>query len=150
MKQVVRIRAARLADCTTCQKLGRVPEISIAPGWYLPVQYYQSVVRGRHIFLVAETDHRLVGFLIAEKIVAGFLLQYIVVDKSWRKHGVATGLMTQLDIAARKKGAYFLMTYSVLKSQGMAPLLRKYKYRPGQITREWSKGLSPTSRTRNK
>ena len=66
----VSIRRATLKDCSPCQHLGRVPEIAIGPGWYLPLEYYQKVVRGHHPFFVAEVDMKIVGFAIGERIVA--------------------------------------------------------------------------------
>ncbi len=136
------IRLTKLSDCPACQRLGRVPEIAIAPGWYLPLEYYRRVVRSKHIFLVAEMKKKIIGFVIFEKIEAGFLGQYVVVHKKFRHHGIGLALLRAAETEAKKRGAYFLLGYAVAKSQGVQKALKHLGYRRGQLTYEWSKGLS--------
>lgn len=142
MKNNIPIRPARISDCVAIEKLGHVPEIAIAPNWYLPLAYYQRIVKNRHhIFLVAEIDHKIVGFTIAERIEAGFLGQYIVVDTKFRKLGIGHNLLSAVETEAKKRKAYFLLTYAVAKSPGIQAALKKSNYHRGQLTYEWSKGL---------
>lgn len=141
MKPTFSIRPAKLSDCRACQRLGRVTEIAIAPGWYLPLQYYQRVVRGKHIFLVAEIKKKVVGFVIAEKIEAGFLGQYVVVHKKYRGKGIGVALLRAMEAEAKKHGAYFLLGYAVAKSKNIQRALKRLGFRRGQMTYEWSKGL---------
>jgi len=136
------IRPAKLSDCAACQRLGRVPEIAIAPKWYLPLAYYQRIVRGKSIFLVAEVNKKIVGFVIAEKIEAGYLAQYIVVNKKYRQEGIGLGLARAMETEAKKRSAYFLLGYAVVKSLPMQKMLKKLGWHRGQATIEWSKGLS--------
>lgn len=135
------IRQATLADCPACQRLGRVPEIAIAPGWYLPLPYYRRVVRGKHVFLVAEIEKRIVGFVIFERIEAGFLGQYVVVDKTFRRRGLGSALLRAAEGEAKRRGAYFLLGYAVATSRGIQQTLKRLGYRRGQLTYEWMKGL---------
>lgn len=141
MKPHFSIRPATLSDCAACQRLGRVPEIAIAPGWYLPLPYYRRVVRGKHVFLVAEIEKRIVGFVIFERIEAGFLGQYVVVDKKFRRHGIGLALLQAAEIEAKKRGAYFLLGYAVAESRGIQKAFKRLGYRRGQLTYEWMKGL---------
>ena len=136
------IRTATLKDCSACQRLGRVSEIAIAPNFFLPLQYYQRVVRGKHIFLVAEIKGKVVGFIIGERIVSGILGQYIVVAKPYRKLGIARAMMTELEKRARKLGAYFILSYAQTTSPGINKLFKEFGYGSSHLTREWSKGLN--------
>jgi GNAT superfamily N-acetyltransferase len=140
------IRPAKLADCPACEALGHVPEIAIAPDWFLPLEYYQQVVRGKHIFLVAEVNGQIVGFTIGEKIVAGILGQYIVVEKKYRRHGIGVALIKATENEARKRKAYFVLAYAVAKSAGIQRAFKILGYRRGQLTYEWMKGLTPRPR----
>lgn len=140
------IRPAKLSDCSVCQRLGRVPEIAIAPGWYLPLSYYQLVARGQHIFLVAEVQKKIVGFVIGEKIVAGILGQYVVVHKKYRGHGLGQRLLQEMEQAAKKRRAYFVLGYAVARSPGVQRALKNLGYRRGPLTYEWSKGLTKRPR----
>lgn len=142
----ISIRRARLADCPAVERLGRVPEISIAPGWYLPLEYYQRVIKEHHYFFVAEVKKVIVGFAIAEKIVAGVLGQYTVVQKSYRRHGIGIKLMRAIERQARTDGAYFMLGYAVAKSTGMQKALKHLGWRRSHLTYEWSKGLQSRPR----
>lgn len=144
------IRPAKLADCAVCQHLGRVPEIAIAANYFLPLAYYQRVVKGKHIFLVAEITQKIVGFVIAEKIEAGFLGQYVVVNKKYRGQGIGLALLKAMEAEAKKRGAYFLLGYAVAKSVGMQKALARLGFRRGQMTYEWSKGLTPVQQRRRR
>lgn len=86
-------------------------------------------------------NKKLVGFVIAEKIIAGFLGQYIVVNKKYRKHGIGMALLQAMEKEAHRRGAYFLLGYAMAKSVGMQKVLKKLGYHRGQLTYEWSKGL---------
>ena len=135
------IRPAQQSDCVACQRLGRVPEIAIAPGWYLPLRYYQRLVGRKNIFLVAEVNRKVIGFVIAEKIEAGFLGQYLVVSNTYRRQGIGLKLLAAIEPIAKKRGAYFLLGYAVAKSKGMQAALKRLGYHRGQLTYEWGKGL---------
>lgn len=137
------VRPARLSDCRACQRLGRVLEIAIAPGWYLPLEYYQQIIRHRQIFQVAVIKNKIMGFVIGESIVAGVLIQYIVVAKSYRRQGISQKLLRVLENIARQRGAYFLLSYGVVKSPGIQRSFAKLGYRRGQLAQEWMKGLTP-------
>ena len=141
MKDIISIRPARFSDCVRCQRLGRVPEIAIAPQWYLPLAYYRKVVREKHIFQVAEINRQVVGFVIAEKIVFGYLAQYIVVDKKYRRTGIGRQLLASMEHESKRRRAWFLLGYAVKKSTSIGKLLDEFGYRRGQITQERSKGI---------
>lgn len=138
----VTIRLAKLSDCTICQRLGRVPELRISNGWYLPLQYYQRVVQGKHHFLVAQINHKIVGFIIGERIVSGVLIQYIVVSKKYRQQGIGKALLQALEKSARHPGVYYIMGYGVVKSRSIQTIMKQLGYHRGQLAYEWSKGLT--------
>lgn len=150
MKTNFSVRPAKLPDCPAVQRLGCVPEIAIAPNYYLPLQYYRRVIRGKHIFLVAEVKEKIVGFCIGEKLVSGILGQYIVVAKPYRKHGIARALLEKMEQAAKKRGAYYMLGYAVTDSPGINKLLKEFGYQSSHLTREWSKGLRRPIRPRKK
>ena len=140
------IRQARRSDCPACQRLGRVPEIAIAPKWYLPLAYYQAVVRGKHIFLVTFINNKIIGFIIAEKIVAGYLSQYVVVSKTYRHRGIGRALLEAMEKEAQRRGAYFLLAYAVTNNVYIQKLHRQLGWRSSHVTREWTKGLAQNPR----
>ncbi len=139
---VATIRNAKHTDCPACQKLGRVPEIAIAPNYFLPLEYYQAIVRGKNIFLVAEIQKKVVGFVIAEKIQSGFLIQYLMVSKRYQRQGIGRTLLETVEREAKKRWVYFLLAYAELKSPGMNKLHKQLGYHSSHVTREWSKGLT--------
>ncbi len=146
MKITFSIRAARLSDCRAVERLGRVPEIAIAPGWYLPLEYYQRVVKGKHIFLIAVMNKQIIGFTIAEKIVAGYLSQYIVVSKKYRSQGIGRTLLEAMESEARRRKAYFLLAYAVTNNPYIQKLHRRLGWQSNHVTREWTKGLATRPR----
>ncbi len=146
----ITIRSANISDCAACQRLGRIPEIQIAPKFYLPLQYYQRVVRGGHIFFVAKINERIVGFIIGEKIVSGILAQYLVVTRSFRGRGIGHRLLTALEGEARKRKAFYLLGYAELNSPAINRLFKGFGYTSSHVTREWSKGLTREQERRRK
>lgn len=67
-----------------------------------------------NMVLVAEHDNRVVGFVIAEKLVGnGALIQLRVVDKKYRGHGIGTELSDYTEQVMRDLGIEWFLSYAV-------------------------------------
>mgnify|MGYP001567578995 FL=1 len=86
----------------------------------------------RNIFLVAEKDGEMAGFLIAH-ILTGrdIFLNDLYVKQNYRKQGIANKLMDELGKFSKKIGSKFSMGLVLTANKKMQNLFRKKDYIKG-------------------
>ncbi len=86
----------------------------------------------RNIFLIAEKDGIIVGFLIAHRIPdKDFLLNDVYVKPEFRGQGIADGLMLQFDKIIKLLGSNFSLGLVLPGNKKMQGLFEKRHYKRG-------------------
>ena len=90
------IHDAREKDLPHCEILSRTQELRTPEGEYPTIQYLRTFI-GKGLFLVAESNSRIIGYLAAE-ILNGAIayLNCLVVEPAFRQKGVGTLLISEI------------------------------------------------------
>ena len=139
----MKIRNARLNDLNSCASISHIPEFSyLYKASHKDSKRYLQDFLKKGIFLVAEENNKIIGFLIAEFMLGNFVwIDGIVVSTTYRGRGIGTKLFHKLvDIVKQKniKHIYLMApkfnirTKRFYKSMGM---------KEGKEFIEFSKGI---------
>ncbi|MCL5267604.1 MAG: GNAT family N-acetyltransferase [Bacteroidetes bacterium] len=113
------IRRAKRADLPTIVKLSKgVKEIENYPGQKMKADDFLHFVEGGGgLMLVAAVKGKVVGYVAVYESENYFYLPYAVTDKKWRKHGVGSALLAEVErMAKEEKVEYILMSVYVYNS----------------------------------
>ena len=86
------------------------------------------VAADRESVLVAKVADRLAGFCFSNSDDQTVWLAWLGVHPRWRRMGVGTSLLEQLNLRARKLGSHKIWCDSRTDNQASAALLRRHGY----------------------
>ncbi len=133
------IRRAKRADLEMVVKLSKgVKEIENYPGQKMKAEDFLHFGEGGGgLMLVAAVKGKVVGYVAVYESDNYFYLPYAVTDKKWRKHGVGSALLAEVErMAKEQKVEYILMSvyvynssvHSFLKSRGYVASKKLVQY----------------------
>lgn len=136
-----RIRKAVLKDCKACRRLSATKELLTSAGIVVPIGWFRAFV-GRGIFLVAEEEGRIIGYVMGER-VAGIvsLLWMMTVDKKSRGKGIGKALLAAFEKGSKKRGGKVVVLYAPLFNPRTLKFYRKSGYLQGIKMAEFAKLL---------
>lgn len=133
------IRRAKFSDLPAIAKMSNgVREIENYPGQKMKANDFAHFVGSKDAFmLVAAAEKEAVGYITVYKSYNYLYLPYAVVRKDWRRHGVGTALLNEVEALAKKeKVEYILMSVydynssvrKLLKSRGYVSSKKLVQY----------------------
>lgn len=126
------IRLAVESDLSDCVRLGDIPELHWGEGNALNAQDYRSKL-GAGLFLVAVEDKELRGFVLAEPLLrGGVLLWLLAVAPAHRNEGIGSRLLDACEDRARAAGLRWVILYATQHDPRLIPYYRKRGYEIGQ------------------
>ena len=109
-----------------------------------PSYYVESFLNSpvRKLF-VAEEDKKIIGVIcvVFLKYAKQMYMEELVVDKNYRRKGIATALMKHSEELAKKSGIRFAFGFSEVENKQTHKLLGKLNYKKGKKFFFFGKGL---------
>lgn len=106
---MIKIRRGEFSDIKDCIPLSRTPEFSIKDLPEKEINNYIKEFLKKGIFLIAEENKKVKGYLIAEKMLNNHLwIDGIVVDKKERGKGIGKRLLSHLKKIKKNKRFYLM------------------------------------------
>lgn len=104
------IRKAKKDDIKEVIKLTKIPELdNPKSGSNLESFKYFQEYMGKGIFLVAEEDGKIVGFITGEFMLGSYIyIDVLSVDSTLRGKGIGKDLVRNFEKLAKKKGVKFV------------------------------------------
>ena len=91
------IRLANREDCQKCEELSRIKELRTAGGGYIPESYFQEFIEGKGMFMVAELNNKIVGYVVCDTLTGPIgYVSLLTVDIKHRNDGIGTKLISTL------------------------------------------------------
>jgi len=138
----MRIRQAKLKDCQRCCVLSKIKELEWAEGAYMPVHYYEAYIKENRIFLVAEEEGKVIGYVLGERITWDIvILCMIATDPKYRGKGVGTRLITTFEKLCKQKGFSYVELHAPRTNRMTQKFYEKRGYARGQDLIEYVKEL---------
>ena len=138
------IRRAKRADLEMVVKLSKgVKEIENYPGQKMKAEDILHFVEGGGgLMLVAAAKGKVVGYVTVYESDNYFYLPYAVTDKRWRKHGIGSALLAEVErMAKEQKVEYILMSVYVYNSN-VHTFLKARGYVASKTLVQYSKNIS--------
>ena len=99
---MLEITPAKKEDLKQCEALGRFKEFREASGDFINARFLGNYL-SKDFFLVAKVEKRVIGYLVAEKLLAkGTVIWYFAVKKEYRDQGIGDKLIKQLEQNCKK------------------------------------------------
>jgi ribosomal protein S18 acetylase RimI-like enzyme len=100
---------------------------------------YLSDAKYYYSFL-AEEENEIMGFVIGRNEAGVFWLDWVGVDKRYRKRGIATGLLNEIEKYLRSSGVHKIWCDTRTNNKESISLCKKLKYRKlGKFRNGWYK-----------
>jgi len=104
MSQRETVRRGTSADIPTVMEIGK--QSTTAPRWQLTD--YDMIFRTERTLLVAESEGRIVGFVIGHNLAGEWELENLVVGSEFRRRGIGERLVWELILEAKRSKAEFI------------------------------------------
>lgn len=102
---MLNIREAEERDLPRCEELSVIPELEGPEGYHPSAKYFHSFLN-RGLFLVAEEENRVVGYIAGEVLNGGDVyINYFVVDEAVRSRGIGNKLLEEFSQRVKKRGS---------------------------------------------
>lgn len=121
------IRTAQVADQAALYAIGlATPELQVSASdvFMTPDEFLQAIINKDSVFLVAESEHRIVGFIYAtmddkEMIVQHYAcVVYLAVQPEYRGQGIAQALYQTCEQTLRSQGIRNIYSWANVESDG--------------------------------
>lgn len=137
----ITIRPATQSDLVRAEYLFNEPELLLASGKPMPVEYLEVYLDDR-CFLVAEDKDEVIGVIFGEYLKGGgVFLWYLIVDKKYRGRGVGTQLLLQFEQKAKANGRAWMILYAPLHNEKTKHFYKKHHFTQGKDHAEFTKEI---------
>jgi ribosomal protein S18 acetylase RimI-like enzyme len=136
------IRPAKINDCDTVYNLCSMPGLVNPDGQPPRMFWIKSFVKEKKLFLVAEKNNEVVGFIAGEKTSGRVMLLWMLgVKKEWQGRGLGKKLLRAAEKQCRQKNIRCIVGYAYAKNKKILNLLDSQKHERGSLYYEYVKFL---------
>ena len=115
----MKVRRAKLKDCKVVSELAKSPELRDNLGKNVPLKYFNEIVKKNKLFLVAEENKKVVGFILGEFLLGRVVYIHLLgVNKAFRGRGIGRKLFENLKDEAKKKKSIYLFFFTQKQYKG--------------------------------
>lgn len=133
------IRKAANRDVVAVRKIAKVPGLTNPSGEVPRATWFKAQIRAG-IFLVAENNKKVVGFVLGEKLLGTAVMIWMIgVTKAFRGAGIGKALMLAFEKECAKLHRDVFVAYAYAKNPIIVKMLRKYGFSQGQLYYEFIK-----------
>ena len=126
------IRKALIKDCRAVYELCRFPGVLDPDGEPPRMFWIRSFVKEKKLFLVAEENSRVVGFIMGEKTSGNVMLIWLEAVRCDRQSiGIGKKLLQAVEKECLRKKIRVVVVYAYAKNKKMLNLLKSFNYRKG-------------------
>ena len=137
---MLKIRQAKENDCKSCYELSKVEELKKASGEYIRLIDLKRFARENQMFLVAEYDKKIVGYLFGERTAGdAVLLWLLVVMPEYRSKGIGKKLMVHFQKECKKRKLYEIILYAPKFNKKTLQFYENLGYNRGMEVVEFNK-----------
>jgi len=138
----MRIRQASLSDCPKCRDLANIKELEWADGFRMPVDYFEAYIKENRMFLIAEVDGKILGFVLGERITWDIgILNALAVDHTTRGKGIGTELVRAFEKECARRGVKYVELHASKINPRAGNFYQKLGYGKGLDLVEYVKEL---------
>lgn len=138
----MKIRKAKLEDCNSVYEISKIPELLTATGEECPVWYFESFVKEKQIFFIAEEKNKIIGYILGERITGNICIAHLMaVIPSYQNKGIGKKLLKSLEKECKKRKLTWVVLYGYENNPKTISFLVKNKYNKGALTREFNKKI---------
>ena len=138
----MQIRQAILADCPKCRDLANIKELEWAEGFRMPVDYFEAYIKENRMFLIAEDEGNILGFVLGERITWDIgILNAIAVDHTIRGKGIGTELVKAFEKECATLGVKYVELHASKINPKTEEFYKKMGYGRGLDLVEYVKEL---------
>lgn len=102
---MVIIRNAKAGDLPRCEEMSVIPELEGPEGYHPTATYFHSFLN-KGLFLIAEEENQVVGYIAGEVLNSGDVyIDYFVVDPLVRSRGVGSKLLEEFIQQVKNRGS---------------------------------------------
>lgn len=106
---MVTFRTATLDDCPTCAKIAYDGGLMTPDYWAIPQGYFEAYVDEDELFIVAESNGEISGFILGQKMKSDNAeLILLAVDLNHRRKKIGTKLVTEFRKRCSKQGIHHI------------------------------------------
>ena len=138
----MRIRQAIMADCPRCRDLSNIKELEWADGFRMPIDSFEAYITENRIFLIAEHEGRVLGFVLGERITWDIgILNALAVDHTTRGKGIGTELVRAFEKECARRGVKYVELHASKINPKAGNFYQKLGYGKGLDLVEYVKEL---------
>jgi len=110
---MLKIRPARNDDCKKCAEFSQINELRTAGGRYISEEYFRECVDDDEMFIVAELDEEVVGYILGEPMKGNIAyLSLLTVSGNHRGKGIGKKLINAFLKRCEKKSLSYISLYA--------------------------------------
>jgi len=130
---MVKIRLAKIEDCTACCNLSKIKELATPEGGHISENYFKKNVDDDEMFFVAEEDGKIVGYILGEPLKDNLtFLSLLTVDESQRGKGLGKKLISRFEEQCRNKKLNPIIFYAPKFNEDTIAFYNKQGYMQGK------------------
>lgn len=130
---MVNIRLAKIEDCKACAELSKIKELE-TNGDYVPEDYFKLLVDDDEMFFIAESENKVVGFIVGEPMKGGLaFMSILAVDTSLRGKGIGKKLVETFRKKCYEKGLKFIVFYAPKFNENTIEFYKKQGFNEGKL-----------------
>ncbi|RJO59389.1 N-acetyltransferase [Candidatus Parcubacteria bacterium] len=136
----LKIRKAKLSDCPAVHRLAKTPGLTNPGGKAPNINWLKLLTKNRGIFLVASLNHKIVGFILGEKLIGIAVMVWLMaVEKNLRGQGIGRALVKAFEKTCLQQGRNLFVAYAYAKNPVIIKMLKKYGFNQGNLFYEFLK-----------
>ncbi len=137
---MLKLRPAKIDDCKACYDLSKIEELKKASGEYIRLSDLKKFIKEKQIFIVAESDKKIIGYLFGERTAGdAVLLWLLVVHPDYRSNGIGKKLMVEFQKVCKKRKMYEIILYAPRFNKKTLHFYEKLGYNRGMEVVEFNK-----------